>query len=220
MIVVIQCAARKRLNAGCFRTNEGKQVLFVARPDQAPPASDRSYARPDDPTEEGFSWRELVVRYNKTPDDNPFGLLPAYELYDNDAYRNLASRVGVGNTFILSAGWGLIAASFLTPRYDVTFSAAADGYKRRLRDDPYRDLNLMPEGLDAPMLFFGGKDYLPLFSRLTSAYRGSRVVFYNSIKRPDVAGCRLQRFDTTTRTNWHYECARAFLDGGITCAAQ
>ena len=27
----------------------------------------------------------------------------------------------------LSAGWGLIAADFLTPKYDITFSAQADG---------------------------------------------------------------------------------------------
>jgi hypothetical protein len=61
------------------------------------------------------------------------------------------------------------------------------------------------------ILFFGGKDYLPLFCTLTSAIRSPKIVFYNSARAPDLPGCTLRRFETTTRTNWHYECANEFL---------
>jgi len=40
---------------------------------------------------------------------NPLGLCPAYQLYENKTYGRLAARFGLGNLFILSAGWGLIA---------------------------------------------------------------------------------------------------------------
>ena len=35
-------------------------------------------------------------------------------------------------------------------------------------------------------------------------------MFYNSGRAPEAPGCLLERFVTTTRTNWHYECARKF----------
>jgi hypothetical protein len=63
-------------------------------------------------------------------------------------------------------------------------------------------------------LVFGGKDYLPVFSFLTSKIRTRKTVFYNSSQRPQVTGC-LKLFKTTTRTNWHYECANAFLNGAV-----
>ena len=61
---------------------------------------------------------------------SPFGLLPAYQLYENSTYNRLVDRFGLSNVYILSAGWGLIPADFLTPHYDITFSASADAYKR------------------------------------------------------------------------------------------
>jgi hypothetical protein len=121
----------------------------------------------------------------------------------------------LGNLFILSAGWGLIAADFLTPYYDITFSQSAEGYKRRRKSDRYDDFRMLPHDTDEDIVFFGGKDYLPLFCSLTSAIRTTKTVFYNSAQRPQVTGCALKRFDTTTRTNWHYECANAFLDGAV-----
>jgi hypothetical protein len=64
---------------------------------------------------------ELLLRYNEAPGENPLGLLRAFKLYLNDIYRRLARHVGIENFLILSAGWGLIPASFLTPDYDITF---------------------------------------------------------------------------------------------------
>lgn len=215
-IVVIQCAAAKRPDAGRLRTQDGRPVLFVAHPAQAPPDGDCLYARPDDQSDQGVPWRDLVLRYNASPGNNPLALLPAYELYKNETYRRLARKFGVENTFILSAGWGLIGASFLTPDYDITFSASADAYKRRRRGEPYRDLCMLPNVRSGPIVFFGGKDYLALFARLTQSIAVPKIVFYNSAVQPSAPGCLLRRFETTARTNWHYECANAFIFGDVT----
>lgn len=215
MIFIIQCAASKHPQAGLFRTRNGSPVLFVADPSKAPPDSSIVYVRPDDPSDQGTSWRDLLVRYNANPAKNPFGLRQAYDLYENDAYRRLVEKFGIEKTYILSAGWGLIRADFLTPAYDITFSASADRYKRRTRKDAYQDFCMLPDGCAEPMVFFGGKDYVPLFAELTKTINAPKTVFYNSESAPEAPRCFLQRFQTSTRTNWHYECANAFLQGTI-----
>ena len=137
--------------------------------------------------------------------------MPASELYAHPVYARLAKSISAERLFILSAGWGLLPATFLTPNYDITFSGQAEPHKRRRRTDLYRDFTALPEDQDEPMVFFGGKDYVPLFARLTWPHKGPRTVFFNSQHPPSAAGCRLERFATTTRTNWHYECADAWL---------
>src|SRR5262249_4160826 len=102
-----------------------------------------------------------------------------------------------------------------TPYYDITFSAAAEAYKRRKKTDHYDDFRMLPDGLSEELMFLDGKDYIPLFCSLTSAITTRKTVFYNSVQRPDVPGCVLKRFETTTRTNWDYECANALVDGVI-----
>lgn len=215
MIAVIQCAATKRAHAGYLTTQDGKRVLFVADPDKAAPIDGFHYARPDDLSDTGESWRAMLVRYNQTRNDNLLGLHQAYELYENQIYRRLAHQLGSDKTYILSAGWGLINACFLTPNYDITFSPNAEPYKRRKKSDFYRDLCLLPENTEERIVFFGGKDYIPLFCALTQSTAGSRTIFFNSKHRPEAPGCLLEAFPTTTRTNWHYECAQAFLSGKL-----
>jgi hypothetical protein len=117
MIVVIQCAARKRENAGCLQTRDGRRVIFVGDPASAPAREGSLYARPDDPSDDNGTWRDVLVRNNENL--NPLGLLPASELYANEAYRALAAKFGKEKTYILSAGWGLIPASLPTPYYDI-----------------------------------------------------------------------------------------------------
>jgi hypothetical protein len=211
VIVVIQCAATKKPDAGRLMTTFGKPVMFVGHPQVAPRTLDHTYARPDDLLESGVSWRQILLKYNEHPETNPFGLYPAYELYENTVYKRLVDRLGLQNVYILSAGWGLIRAGFLTPQYDITFSQTAEPYKRRGKRERYDDFCMLPEDVDN-VFFFGGKDYLPLFCTLTSAVRGGKTVFYNSQTVPETPGCRAERFETTTRTNWHYECVNAFLD--------
>jgi hypothetical protein len=179
----------------------------VAKPELAPDDITRVYARPDDLSENGKSWREVLLDYNERPGNNPLGLLPAYRLYENPAYVRLAEAFGLENLYILSAGWGLIRATFLTPQYDITFSQSADAYKRRRKSDRYRDFCMLPRQVDKEIVFLGGKDYIPLFDTITSGIQGKRTVFFNSAFPPDAPGCTLKRFLTSTRTNWHYECA-------------
>jgi hypothetical protein len=215
MIAVIQCAASKRPDAGHLVGASGKLVDFVAQPQIAPRDPDRVYARPDDLCEDGTSWRQLLLKYNHDPDGNPLRLCQAYQLYENKSYGRLVDRFGWRNVYILSAGWGLIRADFLTPFYDVTFSQSADAYKRRRKTDRYDDFRMLPDDTQDDIVFFGGKDYLPLFCSLTDTIRSRKTVFFNSSSVPRLDGCTLKRFETTTRTNWHYECANAFLDGTI-----
>ena len=149
MIVVIQCAAGKNWSAGHMLAENGRKVMFVADPQNAPPDESIIYKHPDDPALSGLSWRDVLVKYNRkykySVSGNPLGLLPAWELYNprpphRDIYRKLFNVFGDQNVFILSAGWGLIPAGFLTPDYDITFSQQADPYKRRRKRARYEDL--------------------------------------------------------------------------------
>jgi hypothetical protein len=196
MIVVIQCAAKKRPYAGRFRAADGRPVLFVGDPLSAP-ASECLYARPDDPSDRGPSWRELLVRYNERPSENPFDLLPAFDLYENETYRRLVDRFGIDKTYILSAGWGLIKSTFLTPDYNITFTPQADPYKRRRRTDRYQDLCMLPADTAEPMFFFGSKEYVLLFAALTKPISVQKTVFHYSARPPAEAGCVARRFKST-----------------------
>ena len=212
MIVVIQCAARKKPDAGHLQGPDGRNIMFVANPATAPVRTDRVYARPDDPADAEKSWRTLLLDYNTDSGNNPLGLLHAWKLYANPTYERLAKHVGVAHLYILSAGWGLIKADFLTPAYDITFTSQADDYKRRRKSARYNDFCMLPsEGVE-PIVFFGGKDYVNLFCSLTKHAKGHRTVWHNSASEPKAEGCCVQRFNTAIRTNWHYECAQAFIE--------
>ena len=79
----------------------------------------------------------------------------------------------------------------------------------------FRDLCLIPEECSEPIVFFGGKSYLPLFCELTLPFDCRKIVFYNSSNPPHAPECELRRFKTQLRTNWHYQCAQQFMDGAI-----
>lgn len=214
MIVVIQCAARKASNAGHLVTADGKAVTFVAHPEIAP-TDNKFYVRPDDDAGEGKSWREVLLAYNREQRGNPLGLLPGFLLYENPVYKHLVGKLGIDNVYILSAGWGLIRSDFLTPYYDITFSPSARGpntYKRRHKGELYRDICMLPENTVGEVLFFGGKDYVRLFCTLTQKMRVTRKVFHSAAEAPDAPGCIPMKFETIKRTNWHYECANAFVE--------
>ncbi len=210
MKVVIQCAARKRSNAGRLRTRDGRSVVFVADPESAPRRGGHLYARPDDISDRGISWRAVLQEYNEAPGDNPLRLLSAWRLYKPPVYEKLTKYCGMDNFYILSAGWGLLRAEFLTPDYDITFSQArnVERFKRRRHGETYRDFSMLPPNTVEPVTFFGGKDYIGLFCRLSESVGGPRIVWYNSEIAPRVPKCEVKRFHTTTRTNWQYECVR------------
>jgi hypothetical protein len=214
MIAVIQCAASKRRDAGHLLSADKRPVVFVADPSSAPADASHVFARPDDPCGDGITWREALLKYNRKP-GNPSALLPAWELYENAVYQRLVNRLGLLNVFILSAGWGLITADFLTPYYDITFSQSAENYKRRRHADVYADFRMLPDKTNEELVFFGSRHYVPLFCELTEGFTGTRTVFFNTRSVPQARGCILRRFDTTTRTNWHYLCAKAFVAGKL-----
>ena len=218
-IIVIQCAARKRSRAGRLRLRSGREVLFVDNPANAPQDGSYAHAHPDGPADTGETWRKQLLRYNDlhkdVPGDNPLGVLPAWRLYKHPIYARLAAEHGPERLYILSAGWGLIRADFLTPDYDITFSNNTEPYKRRRKRDAYDDWRMLPDDTADPVAFFGGKSYIKLFCALTGRVKGPRYVFFNLRNAPDAPGCHLRKFDTRTKTNWQYECAGAFMDGKV-----
>lgn len=128
----------------------------------------------------------------------------------------LADHFGVQNVFILSAGCGLIPElpnALLRP---LPSSASAEVYKWWLQADGYRDLNRLPAGEAMTSSSSAGRDYLPQFCALTAVTKGKRIVFYSSAKPPSAPGCQLRPFHTSTRTNWHYGCGNAFVNGSLT----
>ncbi len=217
MFVVIQCAASK--SGAYLRAADGREVFFVAQPEKAPENDRYVYAHPDDPSGDGLTWREKLLRYNEKG-ENPQKLARAFELYDNAVYRSLVDVLGIEKVFILSAGWGLIRAEFLTPYYDITFNRGVarkgEDYKLRGPGRMWRDFRHLPSASGEPLVFLGGKDYVPLFSELTRTSNLRRHIFYNAAQPPTAQDCILERYNSPTRTNWHYECAKALLDGRIT----
>ncbi len=214
MIVIIQCAGSKKPEAGHLRRRDGRNVLFVADPKTAPADGPYVYARPDDVSDTGRSWREELCRYNVAPGKNSLQLLPAWQLYKERTYALLKERYGLDRLYILSAGWGLIAADFLTPAYNITFSGP-NGYQRRSSKEYYADLCMLPDEIDEPIVFLGGKKYVDLFCKLTERVMGPRYLFYKAPNAPVVPGCMLKGFETTRRTNWYYGCAKALVEGKI-----
>jgi len=214
--VVIQRAGRKDRSPGSLRTSDGRRVYFVAHPGEAEEREGQFCARPDDLSEDGRTWRERLLSYNASPGANRLELLPAYRLYRNDVYRSLEGEERL-DLFILSAGWGLIPATFLTPDYNITFSKnpKISPAFRRHRSDVFHDWSMIDGGSSEPLVFLGGKDYLPHFVRLTDQYQGPRIVVFNSITKPSHEGLTFVRYKTRTRTNWHYKAAKALLDGTL-----
>ena len=215
MRVVIQCAGDKRTDAGRMKTSDGREVHFVAHPDDVPPEPDLVHARPDDLSETGETWRERLLTYNANPAGNPLGLLPAYELYNNRVYQQLAGHIGTDRMFILSAGWGLIRADFLTPGYDITFRRDGKAGAQRTSSDRFDDWIMVDEESEDPLLFLGGKSYLPFFCELTDQCRCRRIAYHNLMVPPRCERVEVRRFETNTRMNWHYGAARALIDGRL-----
>jgi len=216
MNIVIQCAASKRSDAGTLQDGKGRPISFVAVPALAPPTSGIVAARPDEESGDGYTWREQLHEYNAGNRANPLQLLPACELYANRLYRELVKRFGIEHVFILSAGWGLASADFLLPGYDITFSNSAEPWMRRRKNDRYHDFQMIPDD-GTEIIFLGGKSYLAQFCALTSRLRGRKSVFFNSSTTPDLpAGFRAVRYQTSTRTNWHYGCAQDLVGGRLT----
>ena len=217
MIAIIQCAGSKRENAGSLRTQDGRKAMFVADPALAPRSDELVYAHPDGDSGSGASWRDVLRGYNEnykeSPSNNPLGILPAWQLYCPPTYELLANHFGLERLYILSAGWGLLRAGFLTPDYDITFSSVSrdEKFKRRSHRATFHDFCLSPSANAEEIVFFGGKSYVPLFCKLTAAATGRRTVFFAGTA-PAAPGCILKSFGRPY-TNWQYKCAGDFVRG-------
>ena len=215
LVVVIQCAASKDRRAGHLIDKNGSRALFVAQPAEAPYNRSVVYRRPDDSIRAGRTWRDALLEYNnRRGKDNPMGLLPAWQLYDRPVYRELVHALGAENVFILSAGWGSCPR---TSSRRTTTSRSPQQPIATSADERWTDIGTsacspVPHRTDR---LLGGKDYVPLFQSVTESIRGTRIIFYNSAEAPDGPDCVCVRFETRTGTNWHYECARALIQGAL-----
>jgi hypothetical protein len=211
MYVVIQCASSKHEDAAWLRTRAGHKLGFLAHPELAPANELFSWAHPDGPSDTpGASWRQVVERNHGC--GNPRGLWPAWKLYVPRQYEQLVSTFGVERTFILSAGWGLIRSDFPLPPYDITLVRSADLHKRRSTRDMFADFAQLADSSDEPVVFLGGKDYLPLFRSLTRPVTAEKIVPFRCA--PDASAAILSEsgikwipYRTRRCTNWHYSCA-------------
>ena len=219
MKIVIVCARRKHADAGLMKTVNGTPVKFVAQPKLAP--QDAHYAKPDDISDDGTSWRARLCAYNAMHEkngDNPFGLLPARELYTPPIYRKLVEKYSAENVYIMSAGWGLVSANFLLPNYDITYTQNVkkeEKYKCRQKRDGYKDFNRLPNEETDRVVFFGGKSYLKPFCELTEYYAGERIVFYHSKNTQKVPGIRLINYPCKNAYTWVYAAAQELIDGKL-----
>ncbi|MBC6445167.1 MAG: hypothetical protein GDA50_07050 [Alphaproteobacteria bacterium GM202ARS2] len=217
MIVVIQCAGSKR-DKGLWR-EDGRDVYFVSRPNVYRGGGGYVVKNPGDSVGSGEeSYRQALWDYNRhyqQSGENPYGLFAAWQLYSPNIYSRLFQRYG-RNVYILSAGWGLLRADFLTPNYDITFSPQAEGYKRRAETDDYRgDLCCLPPDTTETCVCFVGKSYLRQLDFLTRDVEGGKHLFYSTQVTPHMPGFIPTKYETTTRTNWHYGCAKDFMTGKI-----
>lgn len=213
MKIVIQCAGNKSVG-GYWKNTIGEDVLFVSRPDLVPHFKGR-YAHPDsiDGEKTNKTWCMQIMEYNTSAHNNPCRLYKAFELYQNTAYADLVSKFGIDNIYVLSAGWGLLRSDFLTPNYDITFQAQAKTYQRRKKHDSFHDLCQMTVREDEHIVYLGGKDYLPMFVRLTKNIKCKKTIIYNSKNTPNYYGYEVLRYETKIRTNWHYTCAQEIIAG-------
>ena len=157
----------------------------------------------------------MVVYNQKCADAEPLGLLPAYELYCprkpySDLYKRLVEVFKIENVYILSAGWGLVRASFRLPKYDITFSSNSGvaRHKRRFVSDRYCDFNQLDKDTSDDLLFFGDKDYHRSFCEITENYGGRRIAYFNLKKEPHHPGVEFVRFESSNPRIGHYVCAK------------
>lgn len=214
MKIVIQCAGSKFENAGRLTTLFGENVLFVAHPEMYI-LQDKCF-RPDD-NMEGMdcTWRAYLKSYNQKG-TNPNNLFPAGELYKPQIYKALVEKFGAQSVFILSAGWGLVRSDFLMPYYDITFSNQGKPHSKRRPRDRFEDFNQLCDGSihpDETIYFFGGQAYLPLYRSLTQNIIARKVIYHSQGSAYQLQGYECIPYRGCT--NWHYLCARDFINGRI-----
>lgn len=210
MKIVISCSNSKN---GENLIYKNKEISFVSSPIE----ENKNQFNPDDKIpNENRTWRDYV----NSQENNK--LLESYKLYRPNIYNSLYEKYG-SNLYILSAGWGIINSEFKIPKYDITFSKRANNTSQRKTNDNYQDFNHL-KNIDSSekILFLGGIDYLKMFYNLTKDLPNEKVIFYKNEnihhKFPflrDESLFNLFKYETNTRTNWHYECANHLMNNNL-----
>jgi hypothetical protein len=215
-IPVLCCSSKKNKDWFSYK---GQDIKFVASP-QIALKDEFTYYKPDDPIPgENRTWRDLVLNGQNDP---KLDLVPAYELYSRDIYRDLYLEFG-NRFYILSAGWGIIRADFKIPAYDITYSTApkAPKYAKRKDNHGWKDINHLTVDVsakkfkpDSEVILFAGSDYVSPFCAMVQSipyppYR--KTIVYKSEKvrrmseqRPEF---HYEFFKTSNNTGWVYEAA-------------
>ena len=209
MKIIISCSALKNGNNLIYNNNE---IEFVSKP-----AKEYQF-RPDDIIPgENITWRKHIIQSQENS-----SLLKSYELYKPLIYKSLYDRYG-SDLYILSAGWGIVSSEFKIPKYNITFSKNAEIISQRTQNDNFNDLNHL-KGINEneKIIFIGGSEYLKLFHKLTNDLQNQKIIFYKKKNINSYApfitndpSYILEKYDTNTRTNWHYECAKNILNKKI-----
>ena len=212
---VIQCCLNQK---GGTLVWQERSVGFVAYPELCEGSDEILYCRPDDPIPGySYSWRRGLAVYNRQG-RNPDALSRAGDLFVPPAYRALVDHCGWENTFILSAGWGLVRSDYMLPRYDITFSTSADRHERRGRHDRYEDYNHLAEaGITEGdrVYFFGDGDHLALYYTLTRDVPGRKVIYHKATRPRREQGYVYISYDTMRSSDWHYGCVGDFIKGKL-----
>jgi hypothetical protein len=216
MKVIICCCSSKTLESFTYN---GQTINFVA---QVPPFIEgrENYFHPDDfIPNENRTWRDLIEQQEIRND-----LVHAYELYSPGIYRSLYEHFGV-DLFIYSAGWGIVRADYKLPTYNVTFSNTHNKPNYAIRNNNnnhFNDFNQLL-GIEAneSIVFMGGLDYVIPFCSLTENLPNEKIIVYKNqnllANIPNVANNNFQfsHYQTTRRTNWHYEFAQRLINNEI-----
>lgn len=220
MIVVIESIKKMRCGGGYFKSADDRKVVFVADPDLAPKTEGVLYVRPDDLADSRETWRQRLVRYNSR-EGNALGFYKAHRLYQTETYTGIADKFGLDRTFILSPCWGLIKAAYFTPEYKIAIDDKTRLEKPcawRNPDDSWNDFNHLPAKAEEPLVFFGHAESVGSFRRLTAAYAGPRIIFYQG-EAPDAPDCVLQPYRALPQSDWPLVCAIDFAAGKLPLAA-
>lgn len=214
-IPVLSCSGEKIKD--WFSYSDEQHIMFVASPEavlNAPPPKfplGIKYCRPDDKifdTED--TWLDLVKKQNH-PD-----LIPAYQLYKRDIYHKFYMKYR-NNFYIISAGWGIIRASYKIPAYNITYSnsKSVPKYSRRINSDKWNDFNHLKEDSanfdeNSIIILFSGSNYIESFCNMTKFIKNRKIIYYTaqSISKKD--GFEYSKYKKNF-TNWHYEAAKEYL---------
>jgi hypothetical protein len=208
-IPVLCCSSDKTKDRFCYN---GKFYKFVAYPQEVAQGGVIFYKPDDRIPGENKTWRDLVLEQNE-PD-----LVPAYELYSRDIYRDLYHEFG-NYFYILSAGWGIIRADFKIPAYDITYSTdkKIPGFVKRINNQNWNDINHLQEDAkkfdsNSEIILFAGSDYAPRFCDMTQYIKCTKKILYKSLKLIRQQGFIYEYYKTKINTNWFYKAAQDFLD--------